>query len=74
MQVLMLTILVSKLGLLVLELFLGHQPEIVDTKTFIVILTSGDFFPLDGTLKGTSFIPQHFLLLFVIVVINGLSS
>ena len=69
----MLTILVSKLSLLVLELLLGHQPEIIDTKTFIVILTSSDFFLFDGTLNGTSFISQHPLLLFVVVVIDGLS-
>ena len=31
LQVLVLTVLVSKLGLLVLELLLGHEPEIIDT-------------------------------------------
>ena len=31
LQVLVLTVLVSKLGLLVLELLLGHKPEIIDT-------------------------------------------
>ena len=68
----MLTILVSKLGLLVLELLLGHQPKVVDTQTLIVVLTGGDFLFLDATLKGTTFIPQHSPLLFVIVVIDGL--
>ena len=74
LQVLMLTVLVSKLGLLVLELLLGHEPEIIDTQTLIVILTGGNFFLLDGTLKGTTFIPQHSPLLFIIVVIDGLGS
>ena len=74
LQVLMLTILVSKLGLLVLELLLGHQPKVVDTQTLIVVLTGGDFLFLDGALKGTTFIPQYSPLLFVIVVIDGLGS
>ena len=70
-QVLVLTIFVPKLSLLVFELFLSDQPEVVDSETFIVVLASGYLFFLDVSLEGTALHPHGFLVLFVVVVVDG---
>lgn len=70
-QVLVLTIFVSKLSLLVFELLLGDQPEVVDSETLIVVLSSGNFLFLDVSLEGTALHSHGLLVLLVVVVIDG---
>ena len=52
LQVLVFTILVTKLGLLVLFLLLGDKPEVVNPETLIVILASRYLFSFNGALEG----------------------
>ena len=74
LQVLMLSILVTELGLFVLKLFLSDEPEVVDSETFVIVLSGGDFLFLDGFLKGTTLVPHRLLVLLVVVVINSVST
>ena len=74
LQVLMLTIFVSELGLLILELLLGHQPEIVYSKTFIVVLTGRNFLLLNVALQSTALIPHGPPILFIVIIIDGIGS
>ena len=73
-KVLELTLLVTVLGLLVLELFLGDEPEVVDSETLIVVLSRGDLFLLDSTLEGAALVPHRLLVLLVVVVVDGVGS
>ena len=74
LQVLMLTVLVTELSLLVFELFLGDEPEIIDSETLIVILSSSDLFLFDHTLDSTGLVSHGLLVLLVVVVIDGVGS
>ena len=74
LQVLMLTVLVTELSLLVFELFLGDEPEIIDSETLIVILSSSDLFLFDHTLDRTGLVSHGLLVLLVVVVIDGVGS
>ena len=74
LQILMLTVLVTKLSLLVFELFLGDEPEIIDSETLIVILSSSDLFLFDHTLDSTGLVSHGLLVLLVVVVIDGVGS
>ena len=74
LQVLMLTILVPELGLLVLELLFGDEPEVVDSETLIVVLTCRNFFLLDGALQSTAFISHSPSILLIVVIIDGIGA
>ena len=71
LEILMLTVLVSKFSLLVFKLLLGDEPEIIDSESLIVILACGDFLLLDRLFKGTTFISERFLGVFIVVIIDG---
>ena len=73
-KVLEFTLLVTVLGLLVLELFLGDEPEVVDSETLIVVLSRGNFFFLDSTLEGAALVPHCLLVLLVVVVVDGVGA
>ena len=70
----MLSILVSKLGLLVFELLLGNEPEVVDSQTLIVVLARSHFFLFDGAFECTTLVPHRLLVLFVVVVVDRVST
>ena len=72
LEILMLTVLVSKFSLLVFKLLLGDEPEIIDSESLIVILACGDFLLLDRLFKGTTFISERFLGVFIVVIIDGI--
>ena len=74
LQVLVLSILVAKLGFLIFFFFLSDKPEVVDSKTLIVVLAGGDFLLLDGTLECTALHTEGLLVLLVVVVIDGIST
>ena len=74
LQVLVLAIFVSQLGLLVLELLLRDEPEIIDSQALIVVLASGHLFLLDQPLKCTALISHSFLILVIVIVINRIGS
>lgn len=74
LQVLMLAILVSQLSLLVLQLFLGDEPEVVDSQTLVVVLTRGNLFLLDQALERAALIAHRLLVLLVVVVVDGVSA
>ena len=70
----MFTVLVSQLSLLVFELFLGDEPEIVDSETFVVVLPSGHFFLVDVSLETSTLEAHHLLVLVVVVVIDSVGA
>ena len=74
LQVLVLSILVTKLGLLIFLFFLRDKPEVVDSKTLIVVLAGGDFLLLDGALQRAALHTERLLVLLVVVVVDGISA
>ena len=68
LQILMLAIFVSEFSLFVLKLLLYDEPEIVDSKPLIVILSSCDFLLFNGFLESTALVSHRLLVLLVIVV------
>ena len=74
LEILELALLVPILCLLVFELFLAHEPEVVDSETLVVIKTCEIFLPLDGLFQLTTLKPQRSLVLFVVVVVDSVGS
>ena len=74
LQVLMLSILVTKFSLLVLKFLLGDEPEVVDSETLVIVLTCGYLFFLNKAFESTALIPHRLLVLLIVVVINGVGS
>jgi len=70
----MLTILVTELGLLVLEFFLSDEPEVINSEPLIVVLACGNLLFLDRSPERTTFVPHSLLVLIVVVVIDGVGS
>ena len=74
LEVLELTLLVAKLGLLVLEFFLADQPEVVDTKTLVIVMSDLTLFLLDHVFEFTALNTQGPLKLVVIDIVDGVGA
>ena len=74
LQILVLTVFVPELGLLVLELLFGDEPEIVDSETLIVVLSCCNFFLFNVALQSTAFVSHRSSILLIVVIIDGVGA
>ena len=74
LQILVLAVFVSEFGLLVLELLFGNEPEVVNSETLIVVLTSRNFFLLNSALQSTALISHSPPVLLIVVIIDCVGS
>lgn len=71
-QVLELTLLVSKLSLLVLEFLLADEPEVVNSESFVVVLTGRLLFDLDHVFELPALVSEGPFVGLVIDIVNRL--
>ena len=74
LQVLIFSILVTKLGLLIFFLFLSDEPKVVDSETLIVVLAGSDLLLLNRAPQGTALHAHRLLVLVVIIVIHSVGA
>ena len=74
LQILMLTVFITEFGLLVLELFLGYEPEVVDSETLVVVLARGNLLFFDETLECSALVSHRLLVLVIVVIVDSVGS
>jgi len=74
LEVLVLALFVTKLGLLILQLLLANEPEVVDPQSFVVVEADEIFFFFDELLEVTRLNSQSLLELVVINIVNGVGT
>jgi len=73
-QVLVLSFLVSELGLLVFELLLGYKPEVVDSQTLVIVESCEVILLLDLSDERANFDSQRLLVALIRDIVNSVGT